>query len=65
MQRWTVEWGSAGQLAGFGVVRRDNAAGLDGQQYMVAQNGQRFLINILPPDTTTPITVIQNWRPKE
>jgi serine/threonine protein kinase len=38
---------------------------LDGHQYVVAQNGQRFLINTLPPDTTTPITVILNWRPNE
>jgi Tol biopolymer transport system component len=37
---------------------------LDGQQYVVAQNGQRFLINTLAPDTTTPITVILNWHPK-
>jgi hypothetical protein len=34
----------------------------DGQQYVVAQNGQRFLINVRPPDAATPITVILNWR---
>jgi hypothetical protein len=38
---------------------------LDGQQYVVAPDGQRFLVNILPPDTTAAITVILNWRPKE
>jgi O-methyltransferase domain len=27
---------------------------LDGQQYVVAQSGQRFLINVLPPETTAP-----------
>jgi len=34
----------------------------DGQQYVVAQNGQRFLINVRLPDLTTPITVILHWR---
>src|SRR5262249_3179273 len=37
---------------------------LDGQQYIFAQNGQRFLIKILPADTPEPITAIPNWRPK-
>jgi serine/threonine protein kinase len=34
---------------------------LDGQQYVVAQDGQKFLVNVLPPDTTEPLTVILNW----
>jgi hypothetical protein len=34
---------------------------VDGQQYVVTPDGQRVLINVRPPDATTPITVILNW----
>jgi len=36
---------------------------LSRQQYMVSENGQRFLMNSIADDTTRPITVILNWNP--
>ena len=39
--------------------------GLPGPQYVVASDGQRFLMNTLSGEViTSPITVILNWRPK-
>jgi Tol biopolymer transport system component len=34
------------------------------QQYMVAPDGMRFLLNAIVEDTTPPLTVILNWRPQ-
>jgi hypothetical protein len=34
------------------------------QQYMVAPDGERFLLNAIVEDITPPITVILNWRPQ-
>jgi Tol biopolymer transport system component len=34
------------------------------QQYVVSPDGQRFLINSLTAATTSPITLILNWKPK-
>lgn len=35
------------------------------QQYDVSADGQRFLINVRAEESTTsPITVVLNWRPK-
>ena len=39
---------------------------LDGQQYVVSPDGQRFLINTIPIEQSTPpIGVILNWKPKQ
>jgi hypothetical protein len=35
------------------------------QQYVVSRDGQRFLINSLTAATTSPITLILNWKPKQ
>ena len=32
-------------------------------QYMVASDGQRFLMNTVTEEATSPITVILNWKP--
>ena len=34
------------------------------QQYMVAPDGQRFLMNTITDEAAAPITVILNWKPK-
>ena len=34
------------------------------QQYAVAEDGQRFLMNAMPDESTSVITVILNWKPK-
>ena len=34
------------------------------QQYMVASNGQRFLMNVLIEEPNSPITIMLNWKPK-
>ena len=34
------------------------------QQYMVSDDGQRFLMNALTDEATRPITVILNWNPR-
>jgi hypothetical protein len=35
------------------------------QQYVVAQHGQRFLMNtVVDTDTATPMTLILNWKPR-
>ena len=35
------------------------------QQYAVSSDGQRFLINLAADEgTTSPITLIYNWKPK-
>ena len=34
------------------------------QQYVVSDNGQRFLMNTVSDEATRPITVILNWKPK-
>ena len=34
------------------------------QQYMVSPDGQRFLMNTVIEEATSPITVILNWKPK-
>lgn len=36
---------------------------LDGQQYIVSADGQRFLINTIAEEATSPIKVILNWNP--
>ena len=45
----------------------DNAAtfiGINRQSYMVAADGQRFLINTVVEEVvTTPISIIVNWKP--
>jgi hypothetical protein len=33
------------------------------QQYVVARDGQRFLINTVQEEPTAPITLILNWKP--
>ena len=39
--------------------------GLERQQYVVAPDGQRFLMSVVPEDPNPPpITVILNWRPR-
>ena len=39
--------------------------GVAKHQYAVSADGQRFLVNLAADDsTTTPITLIYNWRPK-
>jgi Tol biopolymer transport system component len=35
------------------------------QQYMVARDGKRFLLNAIVDDVTPPVTVILNWRPQD
>jgi hypothetical protein len=37
-------------------------AGLPKQQYAVARDGQRFLMNVIAEQGTSYITVIQNWK---
>jgi Tol biopolymer transport system component len=32
------------------------------QQYMVAADGQRFLMNVIPEEVPTPLTVLLNWK---
>jgi hypothetical protein len=35
------------------------------QQYAVSSDGQRFLVNLAADEgTTSPITLIYNWKPK-
>ena len=34
------------------------------QQYMVASNGQRFLMNVPIEEPNSPITIMLNWKPK-
>ncbi len=34
------------------------------QQYIVSPDGQRFLMNTMVNDLTSPITLILNWKPK-
>ena len=34
------------------------------QNYMVSPNGQRFLMNNIIEETTSPITVLLNWKAK-
>jgi WD40-like Beta Propeller Repeat len=36
--------------------------GADRQQYMVASGGQRFLMNAIVEEPTSPIIVVLNWR---
>ena len=36
--------------------------GADRQQYMVSADGQRFLMNTVLSEPTTPIVVVLNWR---
>ena len=38
--------------------------GFNRQQYMVSPDGQRFLMNTVTEEATSPITVILNWKPK-
>ena len=38
--------------------------GANRQQYMVSPDGQRFLMNTVTEEATSPITVILNWKPK-
>ena len=39
--------------------------GINRQQYMVSPDGQRFLMNTVTQEaSTSPITVILNWKPK-
>jgi eukaryotic-like serine/threonine-protein kinase len=38
--------------------------GTNRHQYMVSPDGQRFLMNTITEEATSPITVILNWRPK-
>ena len=38
--------------------------GVDRQQYMVSPDGQRFLMNTVTEEATSPLTVILNWKPK-
>jgi hypothetical protein len=35
------------------------------QQYMVSPDGQRFLMNTIPQEAPTPITVVLNWKPPD
>jgi eukaryotic-like serine/threonine-protein kinase len=35
------------------------------QQYMVSADGQRFLMNTIPEEAPTPITVVLNWKPPD
>ena len=38
---------------------------LNKQQYAVSSDGQRFLVNVaVGGETTSPITIIYNWKPK-
>ena len=37
---------------------------LSRQQYIVAEDGQRFLMNTIADEATRPITVILNWNPR-
>jgi eukaryotic-like serine/threonine-protein kinase len=32
------------------------------QQYMVSTDGQRFLMNVIPDEVPTPLTVLLNWK---
>jgi hypothetical protein len=34
------------------------------QQYDVSRDGQRFLMNTLNQESSSPISVVLNWRPK-
>jgi hypothetical protein len=34
------------------------------QQYAVSRDGQRFLVNTITEEVTSPITLILNWKPK-
>src|SRR5262249_951371 len=38
--------------------------GVNRQQYMVSPDGQRFLMNNITEEITSPITVILNWHPE-
>jgi serine/threonine protein kinase len=38
--------------------------GTNRQQYVVSPDGQRFLMNTITEQATSPITVILNWKPK-
>jgi hypothetical protein len=38
---------------------------LDGQQYIVSADGQRFLINTIAEEATSPIKLILNWTPRQ
>jgi hypothetical protein len=35
-----------------------------GPQYIVSQDGQRFLMNTVTDEAAAPITLILNWTPK-
>ena len=35
---------------------------IDGQEYVVSPDGQRFLVNIVAQENTPPITLILNWK---
>jgi hypothetical protein len=40
------------------------AANVLRQQYVVSPDGQRFLMNTIKEDaSTSPITIVQNWKP--
>jgi hypothetical protein len=32
------------------------------QQYVVSADGQRFLMNVIPDEVPTPLTVLLNWK---
>ena len=56
--------GAIGAGAGVGIVVGGAVQGRDRQQYVVASDGQRFLMSILPEDERpSPITVILNFKP--
>ncbi len=62
--RQVVEAGAAVPLFVARVLR--GVITPDGQEYIVSSDGQRFLINTVTGEaTTSPITVILNWKPKQ
>jgi serine/threonine protein kinase/Tol biopolymer transport system component len=64
-ERHTVDAGTPVGLFATHVGGAVQSVVFERQQYMVSPDGQRFLMNTLVEDTTsTPITLILNWRPR-
>jgi hypothetical protein len=55
-----IELGAATPL--FSTRIGDAADGVTSQQYAVSADGQRFLMNTVADQPSTPISVILNWR---
>jgi dipeptidyl aminopeptidase/acylaminoacyl peptidase len=63
-ERHTVDVGTPAGLFATHVGGAVQSVVFERQQYMVSPDGQRFLMNTVEEMTTTPITLILDWKPK-